>query len=92
MRTDDADVQRPWADWPTIIEVARDHGWQLLAERGGGARLERRDVRSSTGAVELAIGFDAGGAISAAEVAELGYCLDPNSPQKLDTILGWLSE
>jgi hypothetical protein len=82
--------QQPWADWPTIMQTARANGWRVLAERGGEARLERRDGRSSTGAVSLHIKFDGDGAISGAKLVELGYFIGSVAPQKLDTILGWL--
>ncbi len=81
----------PWVAWPTISKAARENGWRLLPERGGVARMERRDPRSETGAVTLHIQFNRGGRIASAWIGELDRQVR-NQPRKLDTILRWIAE
>lgn len=87
----DAKLPAPWVAWPTISKTARENGWGVLAERGGVARMERRDPRGEWGAVTLHIAFDRGGRIASAWIEELDRHVR-NQPKKLDTILQWISE
>jgi hypothetical protein len=84
--------RRPWVDWPMIRDTARSNGWGLLAERGGVARMERRDPRSETGAVTLHVEFDSRGLIVGAWIAGLGRRIRAHDAEKLDTIVSWLRE
>lgn len=82
---------RPWVAWPTIRQTACENGWNLLAERSGVARMQRRDPRSHTGAVTLHIEFNRGGRIAGAWIAELDRHVR-RQPRKRDTVLKWISE
>lgn len=85
------DERRPWIQWPTIASTARANGWNVLAERRGVARIQRRDPRSPNGAATLHIEFDHDGLIAVAEITELGRRIGAQ-PDKLNTILNWLRE
>lgn len=82
---------KPWVAWPAIAKAARVNGWRVLAERGGVARMERRDPRSESGAVTLHVEFNRAGHIAGAWIEELDRNIR-RQPKKLNTILQWISE
>lgn len=88
----DEKPQVPWVDWPQIRAEAKLHGWQLLSECRGVARIHRADARSSDAAVTLHIRFDHEGQIVEAWIDELSRSVGHDDANKLQSILGWLGE
>lgn len=85
-------TSQPWAAWPQIRDEAQSSGWRVLSERGGTARLERRDPRTETGAAVLNIAFDRDGHIESSWISALGREVDVNAADPLNTILEWIRE
>ena len=85
-------MSQPWAAWPQIRDEAQTNGWRVLSERGGTARLERRDPRTETGAAVLNIAFGRDGHIETSWISAFGREVDASTADPLNTVLDWIRE
>lgn len=74
-----------------LLATARKNGWRVLAARRGMERFERRDGRSETGAVDIAVEFNHRGELVSAW-RSIGDQLVDAEINGVETVMWWLQE